>query len=39
MDALLSRCFSDEALQRSGQMGLIEIAGLVNGVEDRNALP
>jgi hypothetical protein len=29
---------SDQALQRSGQVRLIEVAGLINGVEDRYAL-
>ena len=34
----LSGRLSDETLQRPGQMGLIEIAGLVNGVKDGDAL-
>jgi hypothetical protein len=34
----LSRRLPEEALERVGQMRLIEIASLVNGVEDRNPL-
>src|SRR5438270_4738531 len=34
----LSRRIPDKLLQRSGQMRLIEIASLINGVEDRNPL-
>src|SRR5687768_16820534 len=32
----LGRSSSEKAFQRSGQMGLISIASLVNGVEDGN---
>jgi hypothetical protein len=34
----LRGCVPDELLQGSSQMGLIEIAGFVNSILDRNAL-
>jgi hypothetical protein len=34
----LSRRIPDKLLQRSGQVRLIEIASLINGVEDGNTL-
>jgi hypothetical protein len=34
----LSRRIPEKLLERSGQMRLIEIASLINGVEDRNSL-